>query len=88
MTKTSAFRLRKLPARHTPLVQSLILTGIMTFVVAGIATLKALGFVPGFFGAWISAWILSWIVAFPTMMLAMPLVRRLVALLVEPPSAK
>jgi hypothetical protein len=31
-------------------------------------------------------WALSWIVAFPTLLVVLPLVRRIVALVVEPPA--
>jgi hypothetical protein len=34
---------------------------------------------------WPTAWALSWLVAFPTLLMVLPLVRRIVALVVESP---
>jgi hypothetical protein len=78
--------IRRLPPRYAPVVMPLILSVLMTFVVSAISTLKGLGPTPVFLVTWPSAWALSWLVAFPTMLLALPLVRRIVALVVEPPA--
>jgi len=63
----------------------LILSVLMTFVVSGISTLKALGLTAEFLQTWPGSWALSWLVAFPTLLFVLPLVRRLVALVVAPP---
>lgn len=76
---------RKLPARYASIVMPLVLSILMTFVVSGISTLKSLGFTPAFLATWPAAWALSWIVAFPTLLAVLPLVRRIVAMVVEPP---
>lgn len=34
--------------------------------------------------AWMGAWGVSWLVAFPALLLLLPVVRRIVALVVEP----
>lgn len=39
-----------LPARFAPVLFSLILSGLMSFIVTGVATWKALGFGAGFPG--------------------------------------
>lgn len=75
----------KLPARYAALVMPLVLSVLMTFVVSAISTLKSLGATPAFLATWPSAWALSWLVAFPTLLLVLPLVRRIVALVVEAP---
>ncbi len=62
-----------------------VLSVIMTFVVSAIATLRSLGPVPEALKVWPTAWALSWLVAFPTLLLVLPLVRRIVGLIVEPP---
>lgn len=77
---------RRLPARYAAVMMPLLLSIIMTFVVSGIATMRALGPTPAFLQAWPGSWVLSWLVAFPTLLLVMPLVRRLLALLVAPPA--
>ena len=88
MSGENVWRFRKLPSHHINYVQPLVLTGIMTLVVSGISTVRALGLADGVFGGWMAAWILSWIIAFPTMMLALPLVRGIVGILVDLPRAK
>ncbi len=77
-------RFRRLPARYAGLVMPLILSLIMTFVVSAIATARTLGVVPAFPAARMQAWGLSWLIAFPVLLLILPLVRRIVAALVEP----
>lgn len=79
---------RKLPARYGSFVMPLVLSILMTFVVSCIATERSLGFGPEFLATWPVAWGLSWIVAFPTLLLVLPLVRRIVALVVESPSSR
>ena len=88
MSDESVWRFRKLAANHVVWVQPLVLTGIMTFVVSGISTVRALGLADGWVSSWLSAWILSWIIAFPTMMVSMPLVRAVVGTLVALPKPK
>lgn len=77
--------IRKLPSRYAPVVMPFILSVLMTFVVSAISTLKSLGPTPAFLATWPTAWALSWLVAFPTLLVMLPLVRRIVALVVEPP---
>lgn len=76
---------RRLPARYGAVVMPFILSVLMTFVVSGIATLKALGASPQMLSVWPISWGLSWLVAFPTLLVILPLVRKLVALVVAPP---
>jgi hypothetical protein len=77
----------KLPARYASVVMPLVLSLLMTFVVSAISTLKSLGATPAFVATWPIAWAVSWLVAFPTLLALLPLVRRIVALVVAPPSA-
>ncbi|GEP54066.1 DUF2798 domain-containing protein [Reyranella soli] len=80
-----SFPARKLPARYAGVVVPLVLSLFMMFVVSGIATARSLGFSQTFPSTWLAAWGLSWVIAFPTLLLVMPLVKRVVALIVEPP---
>lgn len=73
-----------LPARYFPVASAFFLSGVMSFLVSGLATFKALGAVPGFFGIWLSTWAFAWAVAFPTAVLAAPLARKLAALICRP----
>lgn len=50
---------------------------IMTFLVSGVATVQALGYVDGVLGKWMTSWMIAWAIAFPTMLFMMPVVRRL-----------
>ncbi len=84
MSHPSIIRFRRLPARWAGFVMPLVLSVLMTFVVSAIATLRSRGLDPDFPAVWMSAWALSWVVAFPTLLLVLPLVRRIVAAVVEP----
>jgi hypothetical protein len=75
----------KLPARYAAIVLPFVLSVLMTFVVSGISTLWSLGLTPTLLTTWAAAWALSWVVAFPTLIAVLPLVRRIVAFVVEAP---
>nr|WP_229600883.1 DUF2798 domain-containing protein [Reyranella sp. MMS21-HV4-11] len=55
----------------------------MTFLVSGIATIRAIGLEPGMVARWMESWMASWIVAFPIMLFLMPTMRRLLSFLIE-----
>lgn len=82
----SIITFQRLPARYAAIVMPLALSVIMTFVVSGISTLRSVGLSPGLVSTWMSAWGLSWLAAFPTLLLVLPLVRRIVGLIVAPPT--
>ncbi|MEM9443377.1 MAG: DUF2798 domain-containing protein, partial [Pseudomonadota bacterium] len=44
-----------MPQRFAPYLFGLLLSGMMSFIVSGIATFRATGMVDGFFGLWIGA---------------------------------
>ncbi len=67
-----------IPARFAPILFGLILSGLMSLIVSGIATFRAAGLSEGFVGLWLGAWLASWIVAFPTVLVVAPFTRRLV----------
>jgi hypothetical protein len=72
------------PRRFEQAAHGLLLTCFMTFVVAGISTLLAIGAGdPGFLWLWFVAWMSSWAVAFPTILLVAPLVRRILTRVVR-----
>jgi hypothetical protein len=76
---------RKLPPRYNAVLLPLFLSGLMSGIVSGISTAKMFGFQSGLGWAWFSAWLPSWLAAFLLLFVMMPLARRMVALLVEPP---
>lgn len=73
-----------LPARFAPILFGLLLSGLMSLIVSGVATLRAAGAGPEVPGLWMSSWAFSWAVAFPTVLVVAPLVRRAVARLTRP----
>lgn len=72
-----------LPARFAPVVFGFILSGLMSCMVSGISTLRAIGLAEGFLGDWMTSWGLSWAIAFPVVLIVAPITRRIVALLVK-----
>ncbi|WP_299780165.1 DUF2798 domain-containing protein [uncultured Roseobacter sp.] len=72
-----------IPARYQHVLFGLILSGLMSFIVSGIATVRTVGWIDGFIGLWMSNWLPSWAVAFPTVLVVAPITRRLVARLVR-----
>ncbi|HYD99019.1 MAG TPA: DUF2798 domain-containing protein [Alphaproteobacteria bacterium] len=76
-------RPRKLPARAQSIVFPLLLSLLMSGVVSAITTLKALGLADGILPRILEAWAMSYVIAFPTALLAIPVVRRIVGLLVQ-----
>lgn len=78
-------RFRKLPARYAGIVMPLVLSGLMTLIVSGIATALNVGVVPDLPARWSQAWGASWLVAFPTLLAVLPVVRRIVGAVVESP---
>ena len=76
-----------MPARFAPVLFGFVLSGLMSFVVSGIATFRNAGLVDGFLSLWIGAWLPSWLIAFPVVLVVAPLARRHVGLLVKAPAA-
>ena len=74
--------MNKLPARFEHPLFALLLSGLMSLLVSGVATLHALGRHDGFVGQWLAAWLTSWSVAFPAVLVIAPLVRKVVARMV------
>ncbi|WP_349358920.1 DUF2798 domain-containing protein [Stappia sp.] len=72
-----------LPPRLAPVAFALVLSCLMSLLVAGVATLRNLGPVEGFLGLWLEAWLSSWVIAFPVVLVVAPLARKCVAALVR-----
>ena len=73
-----------IPARHAPILFGFILSGLMSCIVSGLSTLRALG-LEEFLGNWMGNWAISWAVAFPVVLVMAPIARRIVARLVRQP---
>lgn len=74
-----------LPQNFAPALFGLILSGLMSLLVSGIATYRAAGFGADYFALWTGAWLTAWLVAFPAVLVVAPVARRTAALLVERP---
>jgi hypothetical protein len=72
-----------IPARMAPILFGLILSGIMSLIVSGVAMLRTHGLSDGFFGLWMAGWLPSWLVAFPVVLVIAPFTRRVVGKLVR-----
>lgn len=66
-----------IPVKYLPQVQSLLLSGFMSFIMSGVITLVNLGIVDGFMSIWLHAWIVAYAIAFPTILLVFPFARKL-----------
>ena len=76
----------KIPYKFTPVVFAFLMSMLMAFIMSALLTLVNLGPVPDFLAKWMGAFPIAWICAFPTVLVVSPIVRRLVAHFVEPPS--
>ncbi len=77
-----------MPPRFAPALFGFVLSGMMSFVVSGVAILRNTGLAEGVLSLWIGAWLLSWLIAFPVVLIVAPAARRLVSLLIKAPAAK
>ncbi|NBQ26964.1 MAG: DUF2798 domain-containing protein [Rhodobacteraceae bacterium] len=75
-----------IPPRLAPIVFGFLVSGIMSLIVSGIATLRAFGWETGFGHAWMNAWVISWAIAFPTIVVVAPFVRKFVASITKNPA--
>ncbi|MBD9560728.1 DUF2798 domain-containing protein [Ensifer sp. ENS03] len=76
---------KKLPHRYQAIVMPLVLSVLMSGIVSFVSTAIANGIHPDILTLWIKAWAFSWLVAFPSLLVVLPLVRRIVAATVEQP---
>ncbi len=74
-----------IPRKYSQVLFALILSGLMSLMVSGIATLRAVGPVADFGALWIGAWLTAWLFAFPLVLVIAPLARRAVESLVAKP---
>ena len=77
--------MKKIPFRFMWLVMPALMALMMTFVVSGVSTVKAIGLPPDLLAKWMSAWALSYVIAFPTLLAVLPAVKRIVGAIVEAP---
>ncbi len=73
-----------IPARFAHTVFGLIMSGLMSCIVTGVATVKAIGFGPTTTSDWMASWAFCWPIAFAVILTLGPFVKRLVERLVRP----
>lgn len=66
-----------LPAKYLFLVQSLLVSGFMSFMVSGVITYLNLGFIQNFFSVWINAWLIAYAIAYPAILIIFPFAKKL-----------
>lgn len=63
--------------KYLQYVQTLLLSGFMSFIMSGAISLINLGLVDNFFKIWLHAWVIAYAIAFPTILLVFPFARKL-----------
>lgn len=75
--------MRMIPRKYEPLLFALILSGLMSILVSGIATFRAVGLVSNFAYLWTGTWLAAWLFAFPAVLLVSPFARKIVHRFIE-----
>ena len=68
-----------LPKKYEHIAFGFLLSGMMSFLVSGFATLIAIGLSTEFPLHWLKTWLPSWMLAFPIVIVVAPFVRRLLS---------
>lgn len=67
-----------IPPRLEPIFFLLVLSGLMSFVISCVSTIRTVGLNDDFAMVWLGAWLPSWTIAFPVALIVAPVARRLV----------
>ncbi len=76
--------MKKLPARHAPILFSLLLSGVMSLLVSSLAVIRQVGWVDGVLGLCVHTWLPAWGIAFLVAMLVAQPIQKVVSRCVEP----
>lgn len=76
---------RKLDARFAPVLFGVFTSATFALIMSGVLLLVNRGLVENFIGLWMRNFVVAFLVAFPTSIVVVPLVRRVVASIVEAP---
>ena len=74
-----------IPKKYASILFAVILSGLMSLLVSGISTYRAIGLVSDFVKLWTSAWLTAWVFALPVVMVVAPFARKVVRFLVTKP---
>jgi hypothetical protein len=58
-----------IPKKYAPQLFAFILSGLMSLLISGVSTWRALGWVADFPSQWLGAWLMAWVIAFPAVLL-------------------
>lgn len=75
--------MKKLPARHGPVLFAFLLSGVMSLLVSSLAIIGQVGWVDGVLGLCVQTWLPAWGVAFVVALFMVKPVRWVVARLVQ-----
>ncbi|MEP3297842.1 MAG: DUF2798 domain-containing protein [Pseudoruegeria sp.] len=65
------------PQKKVHVLASFMTSGVMSFIVTGVATWKSLGFQSSFLNDWMTAWWFAWPIAFIAITITAPQLRKL-----------
>ena len=68
-----------IPARYASILFGFLLSGMMSLLVSGLSTFRAVGLGGDFPAIWMGNWAVSWATAFPVVLVVAPITRRIVA---------
>ena len=73
----------KINPKYTDLLFAFFMSVLMALLMSGVLTAIHLGFTQNFISMWLHAFILAWPITFPSIVLLAPIVRKIVASLIE-----
>ena len=77
--------MRKLPPSYGVVVTPFVLSILMSCIVSAVSTAIGTGWTTGCVAPWSYAWGASGLGAFPSLLIVLPIVRRIVAVVVDQP---
>lgn len=75
--------MKKLPARHGPILFAFLLSGVMSLLVSSLAVIHQVGWVDGLLGLCVRTWLPAWGIAFLVALFMAKPIRWMVARCVE-----
>ena len=72
-----------IPPRYAPIAFGFILSCVMSLLISGVSTARAVGLGGDFPGLWMAGWLSSWPIAFPAVLVAGPTARKIVGWLTK-----
>lgn len=72
-----------IPKKYSAVVFSFWMALLMSSLMSFVVTVSKIGLTPAIVAVWLQAWALAFVIAFPTVMVVTPVVRQLVAMVVD-----